>query len=140
MVVDVVNVSCTGALIRTEHQRPPGTQWPLLLEVADTPVQLTARVVRCEPVPGPLSTATRQFALALRFVNPSSEAQAHLERVCRSGRRADGDARRIQVSLERRCPKCQSRDVVKDSRRHYSCGQCGRMFVGFRIGIIRFAR
>lgn len=58
IAADVVNVSGTGALIRTAHPQPPGAQWPLLLDVSNTPLQLTARVVRCEPVAGPLSTST----------------------------------------------------------------------------------
>ena len=140
IVADVVNVSSTGALLRVAHPQPRGSQWPLLLEVSGTPVQLTARVVRCEPAAGPLSTSTGQFTLALAFVNPLAEAQARLDQVCKSGRRTEGHASRLHVSLVRRCPKCKSRDVAKESRRHYSCCQCGEMFTGMRVGFLRFAR
>jgi DNA-directed RNA polymerase subunit RPC12/RpoP len=139
MAAEVVNVSCTGALVRATKQQAPGTQCSLRLEAGGAPLELTARIVRCEPVAGPLRVSTGQFALALAFVNLSPAAQAHLERLCGNGRSSD-DARRIHMSLERRCPSCESRDVVKESRRHYSCTQCGRVFAGFRVGFLRFSR
>ena len=140
IVVDVVNLSPTGALVRTAHRQPPGAQGPLVLDVGDTSVQLTARVVRCEPVAGLLSTSMGQFLLALAFVNPSAEAQARLAQVCRAARRSEDHVRRLHVSLARLCPACQSRDVARESPRQYSCCQCGRVFTGFRVGFLRFAR
>jgi len=139
-VGDVVNVSCTGALVRTEHRHTSGEEWPFRLDVGDTPILLTARVVRCEPVAGPLSTSKGKYALALTFVNTSDETQDQLDQVCKTGRRADAGYRRLRVTLSRRCPKCNSRDVAKESRRHYSCCQCGQVFSGMRVGFLRFAR
>lgn len=140
VVADVLNVSSTGALVRTKHQQPPGTQGALLLELGDRPVELTARVVRCEPVAGPLTSSTGLYTLALSFVKPPDTALERLDRVCKTGRRPEVDRRHLQVSLVRRCPKCKSRDVAKEGRRSYSCGQCGQVFTGFRVGILRFAR
>ena len=140
MTADVVNVSTTGALVRAAHMRLPGTECPLQLDVSATFVELTARVMRCEPVAGPVTSTTGQFALALTFVNTSADALACLERVCKTGQRADAEARRLHVTLERRCPRCQSHDVVKEGKRYYSCSQCGRTFTGFRAGFLRFAR
>jgi hypothetical protein len=137
---EVVNVSSSGALIHAPFRQAPGSHGPLILEIEGTPLELTARVVRCEPVAGPLSTSTGRYALALTYVNPSEEAFERLERVCRSGHRSEQDARRLRVSLVRRCPKCKSRDVAKEGRRSYSCCQCGQVFMGFRFGFLRFSR
>lgn len=140
IVADVVNASPTGALLHTAHQQPPGAQGPLLLEAGETSIPLTARVVRCEPVPGPLSTSTGQFAVALAFVDPPPEAQARLDRLCKVWRRADAPARGLHVSLVRRCPTCRSRNVARESPHRYSCCACGQMFTGMRVGFLRIAR
>jgi hypothetical protein len=138
---DVVNVSANGALVRAPKQQAAGSQWPLVLDLDGTPLAITVRVVRCEPVAGPLTTSTGKFALALTFVNLSEETIARLDQVCRSGPPAGAlDERRVRVSFARRCPKCQSRDVAKESKRNYSCCQCGRVFTGFRLGFLRFSR
>ena len=137
---DVVNVSCTGALIHAAQPQAPGSHGPLALDLNGAPLQLTARVVRCQPLAGPLSTSTGKYALALTFVHPSPEAEARLEEVFRPGRRNEMESRRLHVSLVRRCPKCHSRDVAKEGRRSYSCCQCGRVFTGFRVGFLRFSR
>jgi hypothetical protein len=135
-----MNVSSTGALIHAPQRQGVGSQGPLILDLPGAPLQLTARVVRCQPVAGPLDQSSGKYALALTFVNPSPEAIARLEEVCKTGRRADSEERRLQVSLARRCPKCGSRDVAREGRRMYSCCQCGQVFSGFRIGFLRFAR
>jgi hypothetical protein len=140
IVADVMNASPTGALVRTAHQQPPGEQGPLLLETDETSIPLTARVVRCEPLAGPLGTSKGQFALALTFVNPSAEAQARLAQVCKVGRRAESAARRLKVSLARRCPACKSRNVARESPHRYSCCACGLVFTGMRVGFLRIAR
>ena len=136
---EAVNVSANGALVRAPQQQAPGSEWPLTLEINDAPVRFVARVVRCEPVAGPLTATSGKFDLALTFVNPSAVAVEQLELACRSLRRVD-DERHLKVSLTRRCPACQSRDVVKKSRRSYSCHQCGRVFTGFRIAFLRFSK
>ncbi len=136
---EAVNVSANGALVRAPQPQAPGSEWPLTLEINGAPVRFIARVVRCEPVAGPLIITSGKFALALTFVNPSAVAVEQLELACRSIRRVD-DERHLRVSLTRRCPACQSRDVVKKSKRSYSCHQCGRVFTGFRIAFLRFSR
>lgn len=136
---DVVNVSLTGALVRAPTQQTPGSEWPLTLEINGAPVRFVARVVGCEPVAGPFKTTSGQYALALTFVNPSDSAVEQLDLACRSAR-GQGDRRQLRVSLTRRCPACRSRDVVKESRRRYSCHQCGRVFTGFRIAFLRFSK
>jgi hypothetical protein len=137
---DVLNVSSTGVLVRTTQPQTPGSQWPLTLDVQDTTLQFTARVVRCEPIAGPLHASTGRFALALVFVNPPAAAQTRLDQLCRAAHRASADSRRLKLTLTRRCPKCRSHDVAKEGRRHYSCCQCGQVFTGFRLGFLRFAR
>jgi hypothetical protein len=137
---DVLNVSSTGVLVRTTQPQAPGSQWPLTLDLHGTVLQFTARVVRCEPLAGPLHASTGRFALALVFVNPPAEAQARLDQLCRAAHRASTDSRRLKLTLSRRCPKCRSHDIAKESRGQYSCCQCGRVFTGFRVGFLRFAR
>jgi ribosomal protein S27AE len=139
LAADVVNVSATGVLLRVSRLHEAGSLGPLSLDVGGTPLDMVARVVRCEPLAGPLSSSTGYFLLALTFVNPSDAAIIQLERLCRTGRRTD-EVRRLRVTLTRRCPKCRSHDVAKDGPRSYSCGQCGRVFTGFRVGFVRFAR
>jgi hypothetical protein len=140
LAADVMNVSSTGALIHVPLRHGVGSHGPLTLELPGAPLQLTARVVRCQPVAGPLSQSTGRYALALTFVSPSPDAIARLDEVCRTGRRTENEDRRLHVSLARRCPKCGSRDVAREGRRMYSCCQCGRVFTGFRVGFLRFSR
>ncbi len=45
----LVNVSATGALVRTHEPCMPGHQCPLILNISDNPAKLTVRVVRAEP-------------------------------------------------------------------------------------------
>lgn len=137
---DVVNVSRTGALLRGPQRRAIGATGPLTLELEGVPITLSARVVRCEPVAGPLSTSTGKYALAVTFIDHTPEAEARLEQVFKTGGRREMERRRLQVSLVRRCPKCHSRDVAKEGRRSYSCCQCGQVFTGFRVGPLRFSR
>lgn len=127
-------------LLRAPLLQLLGAQLPLHLELDGVPLDLVARVVRCEPVAGPLSTSIGKYALALTFVDPPDDTLARIDRACRAGRRNELLARRLRVSLARRCPSCRSRDVVKEARLSYSCCQCGRVFTGFRVGFLRFAR
>lgn len=84
-VADLVDLSRTGASIRTNSALRPGSKWPLVLELPAAPVRLTGRVVHCVPadVSLPSSATLRgRYALTVTFVNPSAEAQAVLEKVC----------------------------------------------------------
>ena len=139
-LADVVNVSLTGALIRTSSQQRLGAEWPLILELSDRPIRLTARIVRCELEEMPRRDRRRQYALGVAFVNLSSEAQAVLDQVCSRTRQATAPLRRLYVSLVRRCPKCRSRSVLKETKRFYHCTECRHEFTGIRIGVLRFAR
>lgn len=140
IAADLINISSSGALVRAPQKQASGSQCPLRLEIDGAPLDLIARVVRCQPVAGPLSTSTGKFTLALTFVNPSEEALERLDALCHTGRATESDVRHLRVSLARRCPSCKSRDVAKEGRRSYSCCQCGRVFTGFRVGFLRFAR
>jgi PilZ domain len=89
-VVDAVNVSPTGILVRVMYELPAGSEWPLLLEwpsMASMPLQ--GRVVRCERahtwLPGG-SVLQNHYEIALTFVDLSPAVQAMLDDVCRSGR------------------------------------------------------
>jgi DNA-directed RNA polymerase subunit RPC12/RpoP len=113
----------------------------VLLELSDRPVELTARIMRCELAEAPRRDRRRQFALAVAFVNPPAEAQVVLERVCsRAAKALPPPGRRLGVSLIRRCPRCTSRSVHKEARRRYRCSDCRHEFTGIRIGFLRFAR
>lgn len=140
-LADVVNVSLTGALIHTSTEQRLGAEWPLILEVSDRPVELTARIVRCELAETPRRDRRRQFALGVAFVNLPAEAQVVLERVCsRAGKVSAPPGRRLYVSLVRRCPTCKSRSVHKQAKRRYHCSECRHDFTGIHIGPLRFAR
>jgi hypothetical protein len=136
---EVINVSRTGALIHTASPHVPGDRWPLVLEFSRTPVQLVARVVRCEPI-AERRGARKRYALGLVFVEPSAEALALLDRMC--GEAADDSVRKrpVRISFVRRCPRCRSRTVSKEARGQYFCTACRHRFAGFRIGMIRVAR
>jgi CheY-like chemotaxis protein len=88
-VVDVVNVSSTGMLVRVMYELPAGSEWPLLLEWPSmASMRLQGRVVRCERadtwLPG-ASVLQNHYEIALTFVDPSPAVQAILDDVCRSG-------------------------------------------------------
>ena len=133
----MVNLSRTGALVRTEHHQRPGVERPLILELSQTAVTLTARVVRCEAAAVPRYGARRQYTLGLAFVNPPQDVQTAMDQVIKE--QAEDDPPRFYVSFARRCPACRSRAVQKEARRQYSCSDCGHLFSGVRIGIVRFA-
>lgn len=159
---DLMNVSRTGALIRLGYQPRTGGEWPLVLELPEAgPVWLTGRVVRSRRLddasPSGLSTLGSGYLLALRFVNPSTDAQAILDEACgmppaaassvaapvvgrgieRRLRSSVQRLRRLSLSLRRRCPECGSVEVAKEISHRYACEQCGLEFAGFRLGPLR---
>ena len=139
---NLINVSRTGALVSVEEELRTGASLPLMLQLTDRPVALTARVVRTEPAPGLLALGSlrRHFAIALAFAKPSSEAQAVLGKVCGSPRRTSGLRLGFcRVSWLRYCPRCESRSVSKAGRYRYTCKTCQHLFVGIRIGPVRVA-
>jgi hypothetical protein len=157
---DVVNLSQTGALTLMNANMPLGTESPLRLELPAAPVRLTGRVVRCMPTDPSLpdrSSLRNSYALAIKFVQPSLEAQAILRQTCgvlmeipkspdavahaprRMWRVRSLNLRPTAVSFVRRCPRCQSRTVSKVQRVRYSCAKCSHLFIGLRLGPIRIA-
>jgi len=142
MPASVVNVSRTGALICAANQLRLGSDWPLLLELNETPLQLTGRVVRLEPAAVTLthSTLRKQVGIGLTFVEPSSEAQRVLKEMCGNRRELLGMPLGLcHVSFARVCPRCGSRYISRQQRPRYACDACQRTFMGFRIGPFRIA-
>ena len=84
-IAELVDLSRTGASIRTNFTLRPGSEWPLILEISAPPVRLTGRVVRCVPatvsLPGG-AALQGWYALGITFVNPSAQARAVLEETC----------------------------------------------------------
>jgi hypothetical protein len=137
---EVVNVSRTGVLIRAPYPLRTGTEWPLTLELSQTPLLLTGQVVRCEPLADP-QVLPGHHQLALRFLAASVEARAALSEAC--GRSLERPARPAlslrPLSMVRRCPRCLGVRVVKEGRRRYFCESCNSRFTGLRLGPIRLA-
>jgi len=139
MLASLVNVSRTGAFICAADQLQLGSDWPLLLELNQTPVHVTGRVVRLERAAVTVAHGTlrKQFGIGLAFVEPSSEAQSVLAEMC--GKRREMPFGLCHVSLARICPRCGSRYVYRQQRPRYACDGCQRTFMGFRIGPFRIA-
>jgi Tfp pilus assembly protein PilZ len=138
-VADVLNLSRTGVLVRTTRHQTPGSEAPLVLELSETAITVTARVVRCEAAAVPRHGGRRQYTLGLAFIDPPKALQHAIDEVCE--REAEGHQRRpFFVSFVRRCPACRSRAVQKESKYHYGCSDCGHLFAGVRIGLVRIAR
>jgi PilZ domain len=142
VLANVVNVSRTGALIRAGQRLPLDSDWPLTLELHETPLLITGRVVRLEPAAVTIADGAllKQFGIALVFVEPSSEVQEILESLCGKGHeRLGGDFGVCHLSLARVCPRCGSRSISRHRRRRYMCDACQRDFMGFRLGPLRVA-
>jgi CheY-like chemotaxis protein len=84
-VADLADLSLTGALIRTNDEVRPGSEWPLVLELSSGAVHLTGRVLRCKSAssvsPGGAARPS-QYAVAITFVEPSVRARRALKRTC----------------------------------------------------------
>jgi len=142
MPASVVNLSRTGALVRAGRQLRLDSDWPLTMELHETPLHLTGRVVRLEPAVVTVADGAlqKQFGIGLAFVAPSIEVQAVLEALCGTGReRLSGDLV-CRLSFARVCPRCGSRAISRQRhRRRYTCEACQRNFVGLRLGPFRLA-
>lgn len=141
-VAKVVNVSCTGALIRAGRELRLGSDWPITLELNAVVVRLIGRVVRLERTVGFVAgSVSPQFAIAFAFVEPSTDARSTLDDVC-AGRHAEVGVNLgfCRVSLVRFCPRCHSRSVSKAAPHRYACDDCHHFFHGFRLGPLRVAR
>jgi len=82
---DLVNLSRTGALIRTHDAMRLGAEWPVTIKLLGKTVAVTGRVVRCEAtdvrLPGGASLRNH-FAVAFAFVASTPEAESALLAVC----------------------------------------------------------
>ena len=81
---DLINLSRTGALIHTNRELRPGSEWPFVLDLPAQPVRCTGRVVRCEPAEVPAGNGVLRtlFALTVTFVEPSPVVREALEQMC----------------------------------------------------------
>src|SRR5712692_5100270 len=81
----LINVSATGALVRTSTPLLLGRQCPLMLNMPDAPVTLTVRIVRAEPTtPTQLRGAVShaQYLVAVMFTGFPSSAKQVIAKLC----------------------------------------------------------
>jgi len=72
----LVNLSETGAMVRSRRELPVGHEAPLVIEIQPKPVSGRVRVMRCEPVDVALPGAVwrqHEQALGVLFLQPSAE-------------------------------------------------------------------
>lgn len=83
---DLLDISVSGALVRTESDLPIGTEGHLLLDLGPSPISVVARVTRCELAgedsPGGPPSRTPEYVLGVRFVGPSLAAQRAIIGLC----------------------------------------------------------
>jgi ribosomal protein S27AE len=137
-------VSRTGALLSAARawQADRHVPVPVTIDLPLGPVLVTAKVVRTEAVAPtfPDGVLPHPFAIGLAFVKPSIEARRVLAKTYGGSRgRAGLQLGSMHVSVERYCPHCYSRAVVRDHSRRYMCEACDYTFLGFRIGPLRIA-
>lgn len=69
---DLVNVSATGALVRTDRELPVGSTEPVILDLVAKRIRLRGRVVRCVPatidLPGGATLRRQAYAIAVVFL------------------------------------------------------------------------
>ena len=80
----LVNVSATGALVRTHEPCLPGHQYPMILNMPDTPAKFTVRVVRAEPtVPAESGRApVAQYLVGVAFTECPPAARHAVAKLC----------------------------------------------------------
>ena len=82
---DLVNLSRTGALIRTNYSIQSGAEYALTLKLAGKSITVTGRVVRSQPIdvglPGG-AALRHQFAVAFNFIRISAESAESLSAIC----------------------------------------------------------
>ena len=93
-VVELMNISRTGALIRSGYELLPGTVWPFVLELPTETMNLTARVVRCRRSEASSESAAARirYDIGITFDLPSSAARRILQQLCGTAMEPD-DAR-----------------------------------------------
>ena len=83
---DLLDISMSGALVRTESELPLGAEGRLLLDLGPSPISVMARVTRCDLASsasqsGPPSR-TPAYVVGVRFVQPSAAAQRAIIGLC----------------------------------------------------------
>ncbi len=81
----VMDISATGALVRTGAPIGVGRECPLFLNMPDGPVPLTVRIIRVElrPVEIPAATSQlRQYFIGVRFNELSPDAKRTVAQLC----------------------------------------------------------
>ena len=81
----VVNVSATGALVRTRMPFLVGRQCPLVLHVIDAPTTLFVRIVRTDHITVSLPDAvwqTREYGVAVNFLGLPPTAKRVVATLC----------------------------------------------------------
>jgi hypothetical protein len=81
----LVNVSATGALVHLNRALPKEANWPVRVTLEPGPVELEARVVRCQPISIDLPGATwlrEEYAIGLAFTSLSPVARQALQQLC----------------------------------------------------------
>lgn len=82
----LLNISPTGALVRTERPQRVGIESSLLFEVEDRTVEIRARIARCEPVAIQLAGAMLQrheYLLGVAFTGESPDGRQMVSDLCR---------------------------------------------------------
>ena len=81
----LVNVSATGALVHLNRALATEANWPVRVTLEPGPVELEARVVRCQPISIDLPGATwlrEEYAIGLAFTSLSPVARQALQQLC----------------------------------------------------------
>ncbi|MBI3400886.1 MAG: PilZ domain-containing protein [Acidobacteria bacterium] len=81
----MMDISATGALVRTGAPLAVGRECALLLNMPDGPVPLTVRIIRAELRPVEIPGATsqlRQYFVAVRFTELSPQAERTVAQLC----------------------------------------------------------
>lgn len=83
---DLINVSATGALIRSSRMLAVGSEWPVTLDLDARRIDLSGRVVRYEStalqLPGGAVLARPLYALGVVFTSVSSAAMQAIVQLC----------------------------------------------------------
>jgi hypothetical protein len=77
----VVNVSATGALLRTHAPFLVGRSCPLFMNLPSSPISLTVRVMRTEHVPAD-DTTGGEYLVGVMFTEFSSPARQAIAKLC----------------------------------------------------------
>ena len=97
-IVELLNLSVTGALLATNTAVPVGSEWALQLRAEGERLPLTARVVRVvrkTDTPDAPHTAEDVWLAGVAFVGLSLETQKAVRRLIAMGRSVDAASTRI---------------------------------------------